>query len=214
MSSSRLAPFLAIFFASGFAALVYQTVWQRLLAFFGGADLRSVTIIVSAYMAGLGLGSLAGGHLADRSSVRGRFVLFAACELAVAAYGFLSVWLYYDFLSVRLGPLGLSPALSAALIFLTLLWPTFFMGMSLPLLARALTSSAARAGERIGVLYGWNTFGAAVGSLVAVWVLARHFGFRATVQWGALLNLACAAAALLVGPRYWRSASTEEAPPP
>src|SRR5687767_3060717 len=194
MSSSRLAPFLAIFFASGFAALVYQTVWQRLLAFFGGADLRSVTIIVSAYMAGLGCGSLAGGHLADRLGVRGRFLLFAAAELAVAGFGFVSVWLYYDFLAVRLGPAGLSPLLTAAVIFLTLLWPTFFMGMSLPLLARALTGSAARAGQRIGTLYGWNTFGAAVGSLAAVWVLARSSGFRATVEWGAFLNLACAAA--------------------
>ena len=60
-------------------------------------------------MTGLGLGSLAGGHLADRLSVRGRFLAFAASELAIAAFGFASVWLYYDVLCVRLGPLGLSP---------------------------------------------------------------------------------------------------------
>jgi spermidine synthase len=212
--AAGLAPLLAIFFASGFAALLYQMVWQRLLAFFGGADVRSVTVIVSAYMAGLGFGSLAGGHLADRLSVRGRFLSFAASELAIAAFGFGSVWLYYDFLCVRLGPLGLSAALTGVVIFLTLLWPTFFMGMSLPLLARALTGSAARAGERIGVLYGWNTFGAAVGALATVWVLVRASGFRATVEWGAFLNLACAGAALLVGPRYWRAAAREDAPPP
>ena len=41
-------------------------IWQRLLTLFGGADVYSVTLIVSAFMAGLGLGSLAGGHVADR----------------------------------------------------------------------------------------------------------------------------------------------------
>lgn len=207
------APFLAIFFASGFAALLYQMVWQRVLAFFGGADVRSATIIVAAYMAGLGLGSLAGGHVADRLSVRGRFLAFAASELAIAAFGFASVWLYYDLLCVRLGPLGLAPLLTAAVVFLTLLWPTFFMGMSLPLLARALTGRASRAGERVGVLYGWNTFGAAVGSLVTIWWLVRTTGFQATVEWGAWLNLACAGAALLMGSRY-RGEGAGDSPPP
>ena len=60
--------FLPIFFTSGFAALLYQMIWQRLLTFFSGADVYSVTLIVAAFMAGLGFGSLAGGHLADRLS--------------------------------------------------------------------------------------------------------------------------------------------------
>ena len=65
--------FLPVFFASGFAALLYQMVWQRLLTFWSGADLHSVTLIVAAFMAGLGLGSLAGGHLADRLRTRQRY---------------------------------------------------------------------------------------------------------------------------------------------
>ena len=34
---------LGVFFASGFAALLYQVVWQRMLALFSGADVFSVT---------------------------------------------------------------------------------------------------------------------------------------------------------------------------
>ena len=64
--------FQAVFLCSGFAALLYQMIWQRLLTLFGGADVYSVTLIVSAFMAGLGLGSLAGGHLADRLTLRRR----------------------------------------------------------------------------------------------------------------------------------------------
>src|SRR5438876_3899862 len=57
-SLSMLTPALAIFFTSGFAALVYQVVWQRMLVIFSGADVHSATIVVAAFMAGLGCGSV------------------------------------------------------------------------------------------------------------------------------------------------------------
>src|SRR5438477_511645 len=49
-----------VFFVSGFAALLYQVIWQRLLVFFSGADVYSVTLIVTTFMAGLGLGNFGG----------------------------------------------------------------------------------------------------------------------------------------------------------
>ena len=61
---------LLVFFISGFAALLYQVAWQRMLVIFSGADVYSATIVVSAYMAGLGLGSLVGGQVADRVRAR------------------------------------------------------------------------------------------------------------------------------------------------
>ncbi|HKC12650.1 MAG TPA: hypothetical protein VKI41_11515, partial [Vicinamibacteria bacterium] len=66
-------------------------VWQRLLTFFSGADVYSVTIIVAAFMGGLGFGSLAGGHLADRLHPRGRLLAFALSEAAISAFAFVSV---------------------------------------------------------------------------------------------------------------------------
>ena len=45
----------AVFFTSGFAALLYQVIWQRLLVLFSGADLYSVTIIVASFMGGMGV---------------------------------------------------------------------------------------------------------------------------------------------------------------
>jgi MFS family permease len=77
---------LVIFFASGFSALLYQVIWQRMLGFFSGADVYSVTIIVAAYMAGMGVGSLTGGYLADRLSRRGNLALFASVELGIALF--------------------------------------------------------------------------------------------------------------------------------
>lgn len=42
------------FLSSGAAGLIYQVAWQRILFVSFGVDLISVTIIVSAFMFGLG----------------------------------------------------------------------------------------------------------------------------------------------------------------
>lgn len=81
----RLAIVLAVFFTSGCVALVYQVIWQRMLAMFSGADVYSATVIVAAFMGGLGVGHLAGGHVADRVSRRTSLVLFGVAEAAITA---------------------------------------------------------------------------------------------------------------------------------
>jgi spermidine synthase len=206
--------FRAVFLASGFAALLYQMIWQRLLTLFGGADVYSVTLIVSAFMAGLGLGSLAGGHLADRLPLRRRLIAFALAELAVAAFGAASVFLLYDWLYARLGPVDLPGWATAAVLFAVLLWPTFFMGVSLPLLSRALAETTTAASRRIASLYGWNTVGAALGSLVTVWVILRMTDFRRATWIGAALNAACALAALGLASRTAGGGGRAHRPPP
>src|SRR5262249_3160615 len=54
-----------LFFASGFAALLYQIAWQHALFGWYGVDLDSVSTIVSVFMLGLGFGAMIGGWLAD-----------------------------------------------------------------------------------------------------------------------------------------------------
>lgn len=49
---------LLAFFATGFAALLYQVIWQRMLVLFTGSDVQSASLVISAYLAGLGLGTL------------------------------------------------------------------------------------------------------------------------------------------------------------
>lgn len=187
---------LLVFLLSGAAALLYQVVWQRILVMFSGADVYSSTIIVAAFMAGLGVGNLAGGHLADRCSRRTNLILFACAELAIAAFSVLSRPLYYDLLYHRFGPLALPDALVGTILFASLLWPTFFMGMSLPLLARALTDRIERAAIVVGALYGCNTLGAAIGAFAATWWILPQVGLDTSLRIGALLNVTCAAVVL------------------
>ena len=63
-----LANLAAIFFISGFSALVYQVSWQRLLFTGFGVDLTSITLIISVFMMGLGIGAFFGGRIADKFS--------------------------------------------------------------------------------------------------------------------------------------------------
>ncbi len=55
-----------LFLCSGMPALLYQIVWQRGLFSIYGVNSQSVVVVVSAFMLGLGLGSLLGGRLSAR----------------------------------------------------------------------------------------------------------------------------------------------------
>jgi predicted membrane-bound spermidine synthase len=207
---------LAVFFVSGFAALLYQVAWQRMLVIFSGADVYSATVIVSAYMAGLGLGSFVGGHVADRVRARTSLILFAVAESAIALFGMFSTTLYYDVLYLRLGEVSLPAPAMAALLIVSLLWPTFFMGASLPLLSRAVTTQLERAARAVGTLYGVNTLGAAAGALISTWVLLPSFGLDGSVRIGAVLNAACALALVPIARRFrvHQAASSPTLAPP
>ena len=172
------------FLLSGVAALTYQIVWQRLLVLPLGADVYSMTLVVAAFMTGLGLGSLAGGHVADRLSPLRCVLLFIAAELAVAAFGLASRGIFYDWMYLRLGPVGLDPAVRATLVFATLLWPTFWMGVSLPVLSRAIAPQIGDAARRVGILYGLNTLGAAAGAFATTWLLFPRIGFDSSLALG------------------------------
>lgn len=182
----------AVFFASGFAALLYQVVWQRVLMAFSGADVYSATLVVAAFMGGLGAGGLVGGHLADRVGRRASLLLFCGAELAVAAFGAVSALLYHGVLYQQFGHLDLPAGVVAVVLFVSLLWPTFFMGASLPLLARALTGGVDAAAPTIGALYGCNTLGAAIGALGATWWLIPLFGLEDSLRVAAAANVGCA----------------------
>ena len=184
------------FLLSGVAALTYQVVWQRLLVLPLGADVYSMTLVVAAFMTGLGVGSLAGGHVADRLPPFRCVLLFIAAEIGVAAFGLASRGIFYDWMYLRLGRVALEPFVRAALVFATLLWPTFWMGVSLPVLSRAIAPQLGDAARRVGILYGLNTLGAAAGAFATTWLLFPRIGFDGSLMWAVGLNVSAALAVL------------------
>jgi spermidine synthase len=194
----RPALFL-VFTATGFSALTLQVVWQRVISLHAGLDLLAATTVVTAFLAGLGLGSLAGGALADRLSPRRSLLAFALSNAAIGAFAWSSLWLFYDVYRRYAAALE-SAAAMFAFHFLLLVIPTTLMGLSLPLLARGAVAASHEIAPLVGRLYGVNTLGAAAGAAVAGWWLLGKLGFVATVRIAAALNLAVAAAVLLL----WR----------
>lgn len=188
----------ALFALSGAAALVYQVTWQRLLALASGIGIYSVAMIVAIFMAGLGIGSEVGARLSRRVSARRALALFAAIELGVAAFALATPALYHGLLQQRLIWLYASPLLAACAHVLALLPPTTLMGMSLPLLVKAVVSDGDAAERSIGVLYGVNIVGASLGALLTPWFLIRHLGIPGAIAVGAALSGIAGAGALLL----------------
>jgi hypothetical protein len=101
-----------VFFASGIAALLYQMIWQRTLFVIYGINIESVTMIVTTFMVGLGVGSLAGGAL-SRDPRRPVALRFAIAEAGIGLYGLFSQQLFH-WIGAATG------ALAGGFVFLTL----------------------------------------------------------------------------------------------
>ncbi len=142
-----------------------------------GNSSYAISIVLSAYMAGIGLGGIFGGRLADRN--KNRVGIYAII------LGFIAIWalfipLMLDWLRAVVPTLAflttdyllISMITRFILSFAILGIPSFMMGITLPLLVRMLTASREHIGLNIGMLYALNTLGAAFGCFAAgIWMI-------------------------------------------
>ncbi len=198
---------LALFVASGAAGLIYQVVWSRELVLVFGNTTQAVATIVTAFMAGLGFGSLVGGRLADTSARPLR--LYGLVELAVGAMAALLPLAFHGLAEVYRGVWpslverpGELTGVRFALAVAAVAPATFLMGMTLPLLTRYLVRTLDEAGARLGELYAANTIGAMAGTLLGGFVLIELLGLRLTSYLAVLLNVAAGTGALLLSRRW------------
>jgi len=198
MVRARRPVLFAVFFATGFAALSLQVVWQRVISLHAGVDLASFTTVVAAFLAGLGLGSIIGGQLADRLGSWGSARVFAVANLALGVFSWVSLWFFYDLYRTVAPSLG-STAATFAFNAVLLIVPTTLMGISTPLVAKAAGARAGtEAGVLVGRLYAVNTLGAAFGAAVTGWYLQGTFGFLVTVRLAGTLQLIAGLVTLLL----------------
>ncbi|PFG71659.1 putative membrane-bound spermidine synthase [Pseudomonas poae] len=191
---SILLPALLLFISGG-AALVYQVLWIKQLSLVVGVEVYALTTGISAFFAGLALGSVVFGRLADRFARP--LLLYAGLELLVAVLGVgatLALGMAaepFAWLEQRIGLLAW--VLPFALVGL----PALLMGGTLPVLVRTLALDAKGLSQVGGRLYAANTAGAIAGTLLTAFVLIAQFGVRGSALVAALLNLVAAGVALL-----------------
>lgn len=189
-----------VFFVSGFAALIYQVAWQRALFTVVGINVETVTLVVSAFMLGLGVGSLAGGAL-SRDPGRAALAWFGGVEVGIGAFGAASLPLIE---AVGRACVGLPDAASGALVFGLILVPTTLMGATLPLLVAHAVRADRNVGRAVGALYGVNTLGSAAASVATALLLLAKLGLAGSVHVAVAANLLVGGAALVL----WRRART------
>ena len=181
------------FLLSGAAALIYQVVWQRVLFASFGINVEAVTVVVTAFLVGLGLGSIAGGQ-ASRNARRPVLLLFACLEFSIAAYGVISVPLFRH---VSAAAASYSTFATGVVTFALVLAPTLLMGATLPLLVAYSVRASGNVGRSVGWLYFVNTAGSAVAAILSVLLLMGDFGELGSVRIAALTN-ACVGAFVLL----------------
>ena len=174
---TRTAALAGVFSLSGACAVIFETLWFHQASLLLGHSVLAASLVLSGFMAGMALGN---GLAARITSIRDGIRAYALLEIAIACFGFGLVWsmprLAETFaaiaqaLAARPGPMN---ALRFVTAFALLLPPSAAMGMSLPLLVRAVARWDRSFGRSLGLLYGANTLGAAVGGVVAeVWLVA------------------------------------------
>jgi spermidine synthase len=183
-----------LFLFSGVASLIYQIVWVRMLTLVFGHTIYSVSIVLSAFMAGLGLGSYLWGRTIDKTGKP--LLVYGKIEILIGvSAAFLSVLLsnfspIYAWLHQLLPNFFfLIVALKTVLAFLLVLIPTIFMGATLPVMCKYFATEDANLGQQVGYLYSINTLGAAAGCLFAGYFLIGFFGVLETALVAAGINL-------------------------
>lgn len=192
----------SLFFISGFTALLYQVAWQRMLGLFSGSDVRSVTVVIASYLLGLGLGNLISSGNSDRLNNCQCVQAYGLCNLGIAIFAVFSRFLFYDLLFLRLQYLAQFPWLMLGIVFFSLLIPTTLMGISLPLLSKAVNRGVEKAAARIGWLYGINTLGSGLGTLVSGWYIIGTLGYEKTIYIGAVLSICVGLTALILSKQF------------
>ena len=193
---ARVAPI--VFILSGASALMFETVWFRVTSIVLGSSVWSAAAVLMAFMAGLALGNLAIALRGERIGNPARLYIFI--EVVIGLAGAATVF-YLPTLSRAIAGLLSAlieqrPLLNAGrfiIAFGVLLLPAIAMGATLPVMQKALREIDRSFSYSIARLYGWNTFGAVCGTLLAEFGLIGLLGLKATGLVACGLNLLAAA---------------------
>jgi spermidine synthase len=200
--------FFAFFFISGFCSLTYEVVWLRLAMADFGVTTPMVSIVLSVFMAGLGLGSWAGGKFIRRQgeAAPGAPLRFYAFLELLIGIGGISVPLLIEAGHAVLRDAGRGLPWGSAVYYLAsgawitlalLPWCTA-MGATFPFAMAAIRRLARQDAERaFSYLYLANLLGAIAGTLLPAIALIELYGFRGTLRIASALNFLLAAVVFL-----------------
>ena len=182
---------------SGLCAMMYEVVWLRLLIPILSSTTHSFTLVLTAFISGITLGSILIYFLLPY--LKNLLKALAYCQYGIVISMLLTIPFYerlpfYIWSSVGLDHVlvkGYSSYLTTQFLYIISLMivPTIFMGMSLPLATKLLVKRVAKTGELVGKTFSINTIGTVIGSLAAGLLFIPLLGIKTTMEIAILLNL-------------------------
>jgi spermidine synthase len=192
----------ACFTLSGVAGLIYEVLWMRMLGLVFGATTVAISVVLTAFMGGLALGSAIGGKVAARFENALRAYGIIEIAIGLCAVCLPLAFRFADALDAKIWqtihPGGaLFSLLRFVLVAAVLLIPTMLMGATLPIIVSAIRQFGDSRAVTISRLYGLNLLGAIVGTITAGFFFLPAFGVRVTIWIAAATNIGVGATALL-----------------
>lgn len=203
MKRSSLAFGLLLFavVCAGVASLLYEVLWIRQLGLSLGSTAVATSVMLSAFLGGLALGSWIISKWAD--DFKEPFLVFAGVEVVAAVLGLASIPALayagraYLLISNSFGASGFaSLALRSCFAAIVMLIPALLFGMTFPI-ATVIGTRLIGGQKAAGIISATSSFGSAIGALLAGLYLEPVFGIMKSAQIGMAINLAAAAAAML-----------------
>lgn len=188
----------ALFSLSGFAGLIYESIWSHYLKLFLGHAAYAQTLVLAIFMGGMALGAWLCGKFIHRLSNPLQGYVIVEVIIGVLGLVFHFVFTHYSgFLLDHILPNISSPLAievvkwsAAALLILP---QTLLLGATFPLMSVGiLRNFPALPGNSIALLYFSNSLGAVIGVLASGFWLVNAVGLPGTIMTAALINFVLA----------------------
>lgn len=202
--SSRLKTLFFIFFLSGFAGLIYESIWTHYLKLFLGHAAYAQTLVLTIFMLGMSIGSWVAGRLTGYT--RRFFFIYACVELVLGAFAFSFHWFsqavmafFFDSIVPGAPSAAFVNGIKWSLAALLIVPQSILIGMTFPLIANGLLDMNRKAsGRMISMLYFTNSIGASLGVLASGFVLIGLVGLPGTLTISGTVNVIIAVSILYI----------------
>ena len=195
-----LSLFFVLFVVSGFAGLIYQSIWSHYLKLFLGHAAHAQTLVLVMFMGGMAIGAWLISRFTHR--LKKLLLAYALVELLV---GILALTFHPLFVAVidvsygsvlpQLAGTGAEPLYKWLIAALLILPQSILLGTTFPLMSGGVVRTfRALPGASVSGLYFTNSLGAAIGVLVAGFYLINRVGLPGTLMTAGLLNIGLAIA--------------------
>jgi len=199
MNNRSLRIFFIVFTASGFAGLIYESIWTHYLKLFLGHAAYAQALVLAVFMGGMALGSLICAKYSERIS--NLLIGYAVVEVVIGICAVLFHPLYVQFIDLAYA--HVIPALGSPLAVAVFKWvaasllilpQSIMLGMTFPLMTAGLIRRfPLSSGSIIAMLYFTNSMGAAIGVLAAGFLFIGWVGLPGTIVIAGFINIVIAA---------------------